>query len=101
MILAVAKQQSEAWASAYKDLAAIEIAAKISAGGKASSSDLKIDGDKSGSFMRWQWLQRLWLKSQEKQAETQITGNEETSVPMLPLKALAGQISNGNLMKHR
>ncbi len=78
--LAVAKQQSEAWASAYKDLAeAIEIAAKISAGGKVSSSDLKKLMETSPQLYTMAMAAKAMAESQEKQAETQITGNEETS----------------------
>lgn len=76
--LAVAKQQSEAWASAYKDFAeAIEIAAKISAGGKVSSSDLKKLMETSPQLYAMAMAAKAMAESQERQTET--TGNEETS----------------------
>lgn len=78
--LAVTKQQSEAWASAYKDLAeAIEIAAKISAGGKVSSSDLKKLMETSPQLYAMAMAAKAMAESQEKQTETEITGNEEAS----------------------
>ncbi len=78
--LAVTKQQSEAWASAYKDLAeAIEIAAKISAGGKVSSTDLKKLMETSPQLYAMAMAAKAMAESQEKQTETEITGNEETS----------------------
>lgn len=78
--LAVSKQQSEAWANAYKDLAeAIEIAAKISAGGKVSSSDLKKLMETSPQLYAMAMAAKMMAKSQEKQTETEMTDNEETS----------------------
>lgn len=78
--LAVTKQQSEAWANAYEDLAeAIAIAAKISAGGKVSSSDLKKLMETSPQLYAMAMAVKTMAKSQEKQTETEITGNEETS----------------------
>lgn len=76
--LAVTKQQSEAWANAYKDFAeAIEIAAKISAGGKVSSSDLKKLMETSPQLYAMAMAAKAMAESQERQTET--TGNEETS----------------------
>lgn len=78
--LAVTKQQSESWANAYKDLAdAIEIAAKISAGGKVSSSDLKKLMETSPQLYAMAMATKIMAESQEKQTETEITGTEETS----------------------
>lgn len=78
--LAVSKQQSEAWGSAYKDLAdAIEIAAEISAGGKVSSSDLKKLMETSPQLYAMAMAAKTIAKSQERQTETEVTGNEETS----------------------
>ena len=78
--LAVTKQQSEAWANAYKDLAeAIEIASKISAGGKVSSSDLKKLMETSPQLYAMAMATKTIAESQEKQTETEITENEETS----------------------
>ncbi|AFA49872.1 hypothetical protein Awo_c31440 [Acetobacterium woodii DSM 1030] len=78
--LAVSKQQGEAWANAYKDLAeAIEIAAKISAGGKVSSSDLKKLMDTSPQLYAMAMAAKMMAERQEKQTEPEMTSNEETS----------------------
>ncbi|WP_303872074.1 hypothetical protein [Acetobacterium wieringae] len=78
--LAVTKQQSEAWANAYNDLAeAIEIAAKISAGGKVSSSDLKKLMETSPQLYAMAMAAKAMAESQERQTEAETTGNEETS----------------------
>ena len=78
--LAVSKQQSEAWASAYKDLAeAIEIAGKISAGRKVSSSDLKKLMDTSPQLYAMAMAAKMMAERQEKQTDTGMTDNEETS----------------------
>lgn len=78
--LAVSKQQSESWANAYKDLAeAIEIAAKISAGGKVSSSDLKKLMETSTQLYAMAMAAKMMAESQERQErQTETTGNEET-----------------------
>nr|WP_320027110.1 hypothetical protein [uncultured Acetobacterium sp.] len=78
--LAVSKQQSEAWANAYKDLAeAIEIAAKISAGGKVSSSDLKKLMETSPQLYAMAMAAKIVAESQEKQTKPEMTGDEEPS----------------------
>ncbi len=76
--LAVSKQQSDAWASAYNDLEdAIEIAAKISSGGKVSSSDLKKLMETSPQLYAMAIATKMMDESQERQTKT--TDNEETS----------------------
>lgn len=78
--LAVAEQQSEVWASAFKDLAeAIEIAAKLSSGRNVSDAELKKLMEISPQLYAMAMAARMMAENQEKQTEQKDqTGSEMT-----------------------
>lgn len=70
--LAVAEQQSEVWASAFKDLdEAIEIAAKLSAGRNVSDAEIKKLMEISPQLYAMAMAAKMMAESQERQTEQQ------------------------------
>ena len=78
--MAVAQQQGETLASAYKDMSeAIKIAAKISSGGKVSSSDMKKLMEINPQLYAMAMALRIMSEGQEKQNGTEMASEEKSA----------------------